>query len=117
MEIGNRLYELREAKGLTQEAIAKRIGLTSVRISRVENGYATPSLALLERWAKALNVDLYQLFFVGDGKPESPKLPEHVPVQAQERSLLGQFRQMASEDRLLLISLARDLAKRKGEPE
>ena len=117
MEIGNRLYELREARGLTQEAIAKRIGLTPVRISRVENGYATPTLALLERWAKALDVELYQLFFVGEGKPEAPKLPEHILVQAQERSLLGLFRQMGSEDRSVLVSLARGMVRQMGKSE
>ena len=91
MEIGKRLYELREAKGLTQDALRNRVGLAPTRISQVENGHVTPSLAVLERWAKALEVELYQLFFVGDGKPEAPKLPEHIPVQAQERSLLARL--------------------------
>jgi transcriptional regulator with XRE-family HTH domain len=117
MEIGNRLCELRRAKGLTQDALGKRAGLTPIRISRVENGHVTPSLAVLERWAKALDLELYQLFLVGDWKPEAPKLPEHVPVQAQERSLLGLFRQMASEDRSLLVSLARGMVKQMGKRE
>jgi transcriptional regulator with XRE-family HTH domain len=117
MEIGNRLYELREAKGLTQDALGKQVGLSSTRISRVENGHLTPSLAVLERWAKALGVELYQLFFVGDGKPEAPELPEHIPVRPQERSLLGLFRQMGSEDRSLLVSLARGMVKQMGKSE
>ena len=117
MEIGKRLYELREAKGLTQDALRNRVGLAPTRISQVENGHVTPSLAVLERWAKALEVEPYQLFFVGDGKPEAPKLPEHIPVQAQERSLLGLFRQMASEDRSLLVSLARDMVRHMGKGE
>ena len=58
MEIGIRLYELREAKGLTQDALGKRVGLAPTRISRVENGHVSPSLAVLERWAKALDVEL-----------------------------------------------------------
>jgi transcriptional regulator with XRE-family HTH domain len=37
MEIGIRLYELREAKRLTQDALGKRVGLPSTRISGVEN--------------------------------------------------------------------------------
>jgi transcriptional regulator with XRE-family HTH domain len=48
MEIGNRLYGLREAKGLTQDALGKRIGLAPNHISRVENGHVTPSLAILD---------------------------------------------------------------------
>ncbi len=117
MEIGNRLCELRRAKGLTQDALGKRAGLTPIRISRVENGHVTPSLAVLVRWAKALDVELYQLFFVEDGKPEARKLPEHIPVQAQERSLLGLFRQMGSEDRSLLVSLAREMVRHMGNRE
>ena len=117
MEIGNRLYELREAKGLTQDALGKLIGLAPTRISQVENGHVPPSLAVLERWAKALDVELCQLFFVGDGKPEALKLPEHIPVQAQERSLLGLFHQMGSEDRSLLMSLARGMVRQIGNSE
>jgi transcriptional regulator with XRE-family HTH domain len=89
MEIGKQLHELREAKGLTQEALGKRIGLTPSRILQVENGHVVPSLAVLERWAKAPGVELYQLFFFGDGKVEAPKLSEHIPLRPQERSLLG----------------------------
>ena len=115
MEIGKRLYELREAKGLTQDALRNRVGLAPTRISQVENGHVTPSLAVLERWAKALEVELYQLFFVGDEKPEAPRLPEHIPVQAQERALLGLFGQMPVEDKPLLISLAREIVERKPD--
>jgi transcriptional regulator with XRE-family HTH domain len=83
----------------------------------VENGHVTPSLAVLERWAKALDVELYQLFFVGDGKPEAPKLPERIPIGPQEQTLLGLFGQMPVEDRSLLISVPRDLVKRKCKRE
>ena len=117
MEIGIRLYELREAKGLTQDALGKQVGLSSTRISRVENGHLTPSLAVLERWAKALGVELYQLFAVGHGQPEAAESPERIPVGAQERTLLGLFGQMPVEDRSLLISVPRDLVKRKCKRE
>jgi transcriptional regulator with XRE-family HTH domain len=115
MEIGKRLYELREAKGLTQDELGNGVGLAPARISQVENGHVAPSLALLESWAKALDVELYQLFFVGDGASKAPELPEHIPVPAQERSLLGLFHKMGSEERSLLVSLARGMAKRMGK--
>jgi transcriptional regulator with XRE-family HTH domain len=117
MDIGKRLYELREAKSLTQDALGKRIGLAPSRISQVENGHAIPSLAVLERWAKALDLELYQLFFAGDGKPGAPEVPEHASLRPQERSLLRLFRQMGSEDRSLLVSMARDLVRRMGKRE
>ena len=113
MDIGNRLREVREAKGLSQGTIRERTGLSFAYISRVENGHSTPSLPLLEKWAKALGVEPYQLLFVGHSQPEALVVPERTPVGAQERTLLGLFGQMAGEDRALLISFAHELVKRK----
>jgi signal transduction histidine kinase/ligand-binding sensor domain-containing protein/transcriptional regulator with XRE-family HTH domain len=86
MGIGRRLYELGEAKGLTQGGLRNRAGLASARISQLENGHVAPSLALLESWRKALDVELYQLFFMGDRKPEAPKLPEDIPLACSPRT-------------------------------
>jgi hypothetical protein len=74
-----------------------------------------PSIPVLERWAKALDVELYQLFFYGHDQPQSPVFPERTPVGAQERTLLGLFGQMPADDRALLISLARESVKRKNK--
>ena len=54
MDIGKRLREIREAKGLSQADIEKRSGLLRSYVSRVEGGYTAPSLATLEKFAKAL---------------------------------------------------------------
>jgi hypothetical protein len=72
-----------------------------------------PSIPLLERWAKALDVELYQLFFYGHDQPHPPMLPERTPVGAQEQTLLGLFNQLPAEDRGLVISLVRDMVKLK----
>ena len=115
MDIGKRLRELREANGLTQGDVEDRTGLLRVYISQVENGHSNPSLEVPEKWAAALDVDLCQLFVVGQGEPEAAMLPERIPFGAQERALLGLFGQMSIEDRALLISLARKIFKQKGE--
>jgi hypothetical protein len=70
---------------------------------------------VLEKWANALDLDMYQLFVVGHGEPGAPVLPEKSPGGAQERTLLGLFGQMPVEDKALLISLAREIVKRKDE--
>ena len=115
MDIGKRLRELREANGLSQGDVEDRTGLLRTYISHIENGYSTPSLEVLEKWANALDVELYQLFVVGQGEPDTAVLPERTQFGAQERALLGLFGQMTVEDRALLISLAREIVKRKGE--
>jgi transcriptional regulator with XRE-family HTH domain len=106
---------LRDAKGLSQGDVETRAGLPRTYLSRIENGHTIPTLPVLERWARALDVEMYQLFAVRQGEPEAPGLPERPKVGAPERTLLGLFGQMRAEDRLLLISLARDLVKRKGK--
>jgi transcriptional regulator with XRE-family HTH domain len=115
VEIGNRLRELRDVKSLSQREIEHRTGLPQTYISKVETGHSTPLLPALERWAKALSLELYQLFFVGPGRPQAPVVPERISIGIQERALLRFYRQMAVKDRALLISLARDIVKLKDK--
>lgn len=56
------LKTLREGKGLTQDALAKRAKLTKPYISQLENGVRkSPSLPALQRLAKALGVPVTEL--------------------------------------------------------
>ena len=115
VDIGKRLRELREAKGLSQRDVEDRSGLPRSQLSIIENGHSTPSFHVLERWAEALDIELHELFNVEHGQPEAPVPPERIPVRSQERTLLGLFGQMPAEDRALLISIARDLVRRTGK--
>ena len=117
MDIGNRLRELREANGLSQSDVEDRTGLLRTYIAHIEDGHSTPTLEVLEKWSAALDVELYQLFVVGQGELEGAVPPEGIHFGAQERALFGLFDQMPVEDRALLISLAREIVKRKGERE
>ena len=55
MDIGKRLFELREAKGMSQGDIEEKSGLLRCYISRVENGHTVPALETLEKVARALD--------------------------------------------------------------
>ena len=70
MQIGARLKALRESKKLSQSDVARATGLVPPYISRVENGYTTPGLDTLEKWARALDMQLYQVMYDGDAPPE-----------------------------------------------
>ena len=74
MVIGNRLKQLREEKNFSQGEIEKRTGLLRCYISRVENGHTVPAVETLEKFARALEVPMYQLFYDGE---EPPKVPNH----------------------------------------
>jgi transcriptional regulator with XRE-family HTH domain len=76
MIIGDRLRELREEKKLSQGDIEKRTGLVRPYISRVENGHTVPSIETLEKWARALEVPMYQLFYDGEEPPKLLNLPK-----------------------------------------
>src|SRR6202045_3624935 len=76
MVICDRLRELRESKNLSQGDIEKRTGLLRCYISRVENGHTVPAVETLEKFARALEVPLYELFYDGNKPPKPPKLPK-----------------------------------------
>lgn len=64
-ELGKRVAEMRKAKGLSQEELAERSGYSSEFISLVERGVNAPAVAGLERIARALDVDIKDLFNFG----------------------------------------------------
>ena len=69
MVIGERLKALREHKNLSQGDIEHRTGLLRCYISRVENGHTSPALETVEKFARALHVPMYQLFYDGEKPP------------------------------------------------
>ncbi len=111
MDIGKRLRAMREAKGLSQGDIERRSGLLRSYISRVEGGYTAPSLVTLEKFAKALGVDSYQVLFEGHGRPRHPKLPEQAGVPKPAKRLLKLFESMSADNRKVLLMMARKLGK------
>jgi len=70
--IGERLRYLRVVRNLSQGDVEKRTGLLRCYTSRVENGHTTPALGTLAKYANALEVPLYQLFYEGEQPPEVP---------------------------------------------
>ncbi len=59
--ICKRIKKYRNEKGLTQEDLAEKVGVSRVYIGYVEQGRNTPSLEVLEKIAKALKVSLPDL--------------------------------------------------------
>ena len=59
----NRVKEYRVNLGLSQLALAKRIGVSRQTINMIENGKYNPSLDLCINLAKELGTDLNSLFW------------------------------------------------------
>ena len=125
MIIGDRLRELREQKEYTQGEVAKRTGLLKPYVSRVENGHSVPGLETLEKFARALEVPMYQLFLDVGGAPKLPHLRKHKAANGKlwgssgrEARLLASFCRLLSRieegDRGLLLFMARKMARTKA---
>jgi transcriptional regulator with XRE-family HTH domain len=59
---GRRIKTLREARGWTQEQLAKEAGLGPKHIGVIERGEKTSSFDAVEKLARALGVQYYDLF-------------------------------------------------------
>ena len=61
-KLGQRIAVLRRSKELTQEQLAEAVDCSVEFISLVERGVNAPSVAGLEKFAKALKVEVRDLF-------------------------------------------------------
>jgi transcriptional regulator with XRE-family HTH domain len=110
--IGERLRQLREAKGWSQGEAARRSGLLRPYICRVERGHTVPTLPILEKWAKALGVTLREFF---NEEVVSRKPLKIVRVSSYGKRLLDLFRRIDRVDQQLLLSVANTMAERGGK--
>ncbi|MFJ4441161.1 helix-turn-helix domain-containing protein [Pseudomonas sp. NPDC089422] len=60
--MSNRLKVLRKKLGVTLETLAEKSGMTKSYLSKVERGLNTPSIAAALKLARALNVNVEELF-------------------------------------------------------
>jgi transcriptional regulator with XRE-family HTH domain len=61
-QLGQRIAEIRRARNLTQVQIPKRLGYSVEFVCFVERGVNGPSIAGLEKFDKALKVNVQELF-------------------------------------------------------
>jgi len=125
MMVGDRLRTLREERNFSQGEIEKRTGLLRCYISRVENGHTVPAIETLEKFARALEVPMYQLLYDGEKPPQLPNLMKKgrssemawgssgkdARTLTKLRRLLGKAKQ---EDMQLLLFIAQKMARKKS---
>ena len=70
---GYRVRELREAKGLSQEELAFKVGVHRTYLGGIERGERNPSLKNIDLIANALEISLSELFLFGKRKPGTKK--------------------------------------------
>ena len=111
MDIGKRLSEIRGAKELSQGDMEIRSGLLRCYISRVENGHTIPSIETLEKMAKALEIETYQLFLEGNKEPKAIPAESRAAPDTRENKLIETFRNLKAKDQEIVIALVGRLAR------
>jgi transcriptional regulator with XRE-family HTH domain len=125
MIVGERLRALREERNFSQGEIEKRTGLLRCYISRVENGHTVPAVETLEKFARALEVPLYQLLYDGEKPPQLPNLAKRKAGRdlawgssGKDARTLRKFRQLLGKtnegDQRLLLSIAYKMARKRS---
>jgi len=78
-ELGHRIQSFRKKRKLTQEKFAELISIDPKNVSKIENGNHYPSTETLLAIAKALEVDIYELFIFG----------KEIPLNTMRQELLS----------------------------
>lgn len=92
MTIGERIKEARLASNMTQDELAKKIGVSKNAISNYENGVSAPKVELLCAIMKHLEIDANYLYGV---KPEE----DVIRLSAHEREIIVEYRKLSSPEK------------------
>lgn len=60
--MNNRIQDLRKEKGLTQQGLAEKLGVSRQTIISLENGKYNPSISLAYKLAKAFGLTIEDVF-------------------------------------------------------
>jgi transcriptional regulator with XRE-family HTH domain len=71
--VARNIRRLRVGRGLSQEALAVDAEIDRTYVSRLERGLENPSVAVLERLAKALSANIEELFKVPRAGEAAPR--------------------------------------------
>jgi transcriptional regulator with XRE-family HTH domain len=85
LTLGARVRAARKRVGITQEALAAKVGKTPESISNIERGQHLPMLETLAALASTLGVPLAEFFGSDEEAGNSPK---RVQLEAQLRELV-----------------------------
>lgn len=89
VEIGERLKELRERAGYSQEKLAELMEVSRFQVQKYERGQDMLNAEKLQRAAEALSVPVQELFIDGE---------DVLPLAVSEKLLLESYRAIPNKD-------------------
>ena len=90
--IGSRIQEIRNKKGITQDQLSEKVGISSKYLSSIERGKENPTLNTILKMARSLDV-----------KPDEFFTHLEIEDPAKRKSMIIEMLDEADEDKLKLI--------------
>ena len=103
LRLGGRIRALRQARRLTLRDVAERSGVTESFLSQVERGVASPSIASVQRIARALGRSIAELFATDDRAGIVVRAGDRRRVVYQGLGAVDEFLTRATDGRLQVI--------------
>ena len=98
--LGERLKKARKDRGLTQEQLAERAGLSTRHIAKIEKGDVNPSFEVLSTLVKTLGVSFDAIFD-----------PASEQVEAEIQEIAGLYRACPKQGQRLILATIRAMVK------
>ncbi len=114
MHIGQVIYGLRSERNLRQEALALEVDTATSNLSRIEQGKSSPSIALLERLAAALNTSVTAIYAQAEGislPPATDETPDSADFTRDAVQLRQGFRELSPDNKHLALEFVRLLGR------
>jgi len=96
IKIGKFILNCRKEKGLTQEQLAEKLGVTSKSISRWENGNTMPDYSLLKDLCNELDINVNELL-------SGEKIKGNAYMNKSEENLIKLRKQIDKRKKVLAI--------------
>ena len=103
VDLGARIRTLRLARHETLRQLAARAGVTESFLSQVERGVASPSIASVQRIARALDTSIAELFATDESAGTVVRVRDRRKIVYQGLGAVDEFLTRGTEGRLQVI--------------
>lgn len=110
-DIGARVRDVRRERGMTQDQLAERIGVSRSAVAQWETGRAGQLTGNLSRISDVLGIGMEYLMHGADKRAAGQV------GQGDELALLRLYRECSPEDRQLVLGMLRRLARQRQDAD
>ncbi|OAB28410.1 helix-turn-helix domain-containing protein [Paenibacillus macquariensis] len=102
MNLGERLRSIRKNRNFTLDKIHEKSNISRASLSEWENNKRKPTVRALERWADAVGIEFWDIFFE----------PSSFSPNSEEIDMIFLFRMLSLKDQEHLHALLKLMAKK-----